>query len=167
MPKQYIPLLGQPIALYRYLFFFVLHFYVLGYILILGIYQLLHSVQNEWGQRNCCCLWSLLQRRLSRYFLSAYVSASFRVPTISNAYFVSDAKDNIDVRLKFTLPGKERQDSVYSGLQVLSFSQNHSFFLLCFRCFSFSHPSKWFVLYFRRLTLTLTLFASMILQDLS
>ena len=30
----------------------------------------------------------------------------------------SDAKENINVDLKFALPGKERQDSVYSGLQV-------------------------------------------------
>lgn len=29
-----------------------------------------------------------------------------------------DAKDKINVDLKFALPGKERQDSVYSGLQV-------------------------------------------------
>lgn len=30
----------------------------------------------------------------------------------------SDTKENISVDLKFALPGKERQDSVYSGLQV-------------------------------------------------
>lgn len=30
-----------------------------------------------------------------------------------------DSKDDIDVDLKFALPGKERQDSVYSGLEVL------------------------------------------------
>lgn len=30
----------------------------------------------------------------------------------------SDAKHKIQKELKFTLPGKERQDSVYSGLQV-------------------------------------------------
>lgn len=34
------------------------------------------------------------------------------------AYVVSDAKENINVDLKFALPGKERQDSVYSGLKV-------------------------------------------------
>lgn len=31
----------------------------------------------------------------------------------------SDAKENINVNLKFALPGKERQDSVYNGLQVI------------------------------------------------
>lgn len=30
----------------------------------------------------------------------------------------SDAKEKIQVDMKFALPGKERQDSVYSGLQV-------------------------------------------------
>lgn len=30
-----------------------------------------------------------------------------------------DSKDDIRVDLKFALPGKERQDSVYSGLEVL------------------------------------------------
>lgn len=30
-----------------------------------------------------------------------------------------DSKDDIPVDLKFALPGKERQDSVYSGLEVL------------------------------------------------
>ena len=29
-----------------------------------------------------------------------------------------DAKENILVDVKFALPGKERQDSVYSGFQV-------------------------------------------------
>ena len=32
--------------------------------------------------------------------------------------FVPETKGKINVDLKFTLPGKERQDSVYSGLQV-------------------------------------------------
>lgn len=31
--------------------------------------------------------------------------------------FSSDAKGNYEVELKFALPGKERQDSVYNGLQ--------------------------------------------------
>lgn len=31
---------------------------------------------------------------------------------------ISDTKAKIQVDLKFALPGKERQDSVYSGLQV-------------------------------------------------
>lgn len=35
------------------------------------------------------------------------------------SFFVMlDSKDNIQVDLKFALPGKERQDSVYNGLEV-------------------------------------------------
>ena len=30
----------------------------------------------------------------------------------------SDAQENIDADLKFSIPGKERQDSVYNGFQV-------------------------------------------------
>lgn len=33
-----------------------------------------------------------------------------------------DAKENINVDVKFALPGKERQDSVYSGLEVCHLS---------------------------------------------
>lgn len=36
-----------------------------------------------------------------------------------------DAKENIHIDVKFTLPGKERQDSVYSGLQVREKCFNH------------------------------------------
>jgi 2-C-methyl-D-erythritol 4-phosphate cytidylyltransferase len=31
--------------------------------------------------------------------------------------FLSDVKGNCQAELKFALPGKERQDSVYNGLQ--------------------------------------------------
>ncbi|MBA0777984.1 hypothetical protein Gotri_005920 [Gossypium trilobum] len=61
MPKQYLPLLGQPIALY-----------------------------SSSGDTPCNMM-----------------------------IFVAEAKDKINVDLKFTLPGKERQDSVYSGLQAV------------------------------------------------
>lgn len=47
---------------------------------------------------------------------------------VINDLFSSDAKGNDQVELKFALPGKERQDSVYSGLQecaVLSFNLNN------------------------------------------
>lgn len=36
--------------------------------------------------------------------------------------FLLDSKDDIPVDLKFALPGKERQDSVYSGLEVIYLS---------------------------------------------
>lgn len=36
------------------------------------------------------------------------------------SFFVSDARQKVNVDLKFALPGKERQDSVFSGLQVHS-----------------------------------------------
>ena len=39
-----------------------------------------------------------------------------------------DTRDKVPVDLTFTVPGKERQDSVYSGLQVLNVDYNvHSF----------------------------------------
>ncbi|KAG5525697.1 hypothetical protein RHGRI_032106 [Rhododendron griersonianum] len=60
MPKQYLPLLGQPIALY----------------------SLFKEIQTKW------------------------------------LVLLSDTKEKIHVDLKFAFPGKERQDSVYSGLQV-------------------------------------------------
>ncbi|KAJ0800688.1 putative 2-C-methyl-D-erythritol 4-phosphate cytidylyltransferase [Helianthus annuus] len=34
-----------------------------------------------------------------------------------------DAREKINMNLKFALPGKERQDSVYSGLQLASLTQ--------------------------------------------
>lgn len=36
---------------------------------------------------------------------------------VINTLFSSDAKGNYEAELKFALPGKERQDSVYNGLQ--------------------------------------------------
>lgn len=33
-------------------------------------------------------------------------------------FFISDASEKLNVDLKFALPGKERQDSVFSGFQV-------------------------------------------------
>ncbi|KAG5525699.1 hypothetical protein RHGRI_032106 [Rhododendron griersonianum] len=61
MPKQYLPLLGQPIALY----------------------SLFKEIQTKW------------------------------------LVLLSDTKEKIHVDLKFAFPGKERQDSVYSGLQAV------------------------------------------------
>jgi len=44
------------------------------------------------------------------------------VPKISLSLFlfcgVLEYEESIDVDLRFAIPGKERQDSVYSGLQV-------------------------------------------------
>ncbi len=39
----------------------------------------------------------------------------------------ADAAKTISIPLKFALPGKERQDSVYSGLQVLRVRHVFSF----------------------------------------
>jgi len=36
---------------------------------------------------------------------------------VINTLFCSDAKGNYEAELKFALPGKERQDSVYNGFQ--------------------------------------------------
>ncbi|EEF42983.1 2-C-methyl-D-erythritol 4-phosphate cytidylyltransferase, chloroplast precursor, putative [Ricinus communis] len=73
MPKQYLPLLGQPIALY------------------------------------------------SLYTFSKMIEVKEIVVVCDPSYqdVFEDAKENINVDLKFALPGKERQDSVYSGLQAV------------------------------------------------
>nr|AOX15282.1 2-C-methyl-D-erythritol4-phosphate cytidylyl transferase [Withania somnifera] len=71
MPKQYLPLLGQPIALYSF------------------------------------------------YTFSKMPQVKEIIVVCDPSYqdIFEDAKENIQVDLKFALPGKERQDSVYSGLQ--------------------------------------------------
>ncbi|XP_021297227.1 2-C-methyl-D-erythritol 4-phosphate cytidylyltransferase, chloroplastic [Herrania umbratica] len=73
MPKQYLPLLGQPIALY------------------------------------------------SLYTFSRMIEVKEIVVVCDPSYndIFEETKDKINVDLKFTLPGKERQDSVYSGLQTV------------------------------------------------
>ncbi|XP_048228179.1 2-C-methyl-D-erythritol 4-phosphate cytidylyltransferase, chloroplastic [Ricinus communis] len=73
MPKQYLPLLGQPIALYSF------------------------------------------------YTFSKMIEVKEIVVVCDPSYqdVFEDAKENINVDLKFALPGKERQDSVYSGLQAV------------------------------------------------
>nr|AEM42975.1 2-C-methyl-D-erythritol 4-phosphate cytidylyltransferase [Siraitia grosvenorii] len=73
MPKQYLPLLGQPIAMY------------------------------------------------SLYTFSRLVEVKEIIVVCDPSYqdIFEDAKEKIDIELKFTLPGKERQDSVYSGLQAI------------------------------------------------
>ncbi|XP_004133739.1 2-C-methyl-D-erythritol 4-phosphate cytidylyltransferase, chloroplastic isoform X1 [Cucumis sativus] len=73
MPKQYLPLLGQPIALY------------------------------------------------SLYTFSRMIEVKEIIVVCDPSYqdIFEDAKEKIDIQLKFTLPGKERQDSVYSGLQAI------------------------------------------------
>ncbi|KAJ7967919.1 2-C-methyl-D-erythritol 4-phosphate cytidylyltransferase [Quillaja saponaria] len=73
MPKQYLPLLGQPIALYSF------------------------------------------------YTFSNMVEVKEIIVVCDPSYkdIFEDAKEKIQVELKFTEPGKERQDSVYSGLQAV------------------------------------------------
>ncbi|KAK7263764.1 hypothetical protein RJT34_31361 [Clitoria ternatea] len=71
MPKQYLPLLSQPIALYSF-------------------YTFSHMVE---------------------------VKEIIVVCDPSYKDIFEDAKGNYPAELKFALPGKERQDSVYSGLQ--------------------------------------------------
>ncbi|XP_076923695.1 2-C-methyl-D-erythritol 4-phosphate cytidylyltransferase, chloroplastic-like [Bidens hawaiensis] len=73
MPKQYLPLLGQPIALYSFYTF---------------------SRMPEVKEIVVVCDPSYLD-------------------------IFQDARDKINVDLKFALPGKERQHSVYSGLQAI------------------------------------------------
>ncbi|XP_071729795.1 2-C-methyl-D-erythritol 4-phosphate cytidylyltransferase, chloroplastic-like [Rutidosis leptorrhynchoides] len=73
MPKQYLPLLGQPIALYSFYIF---------------------SKMPEVKEIVVVC-----------------------DPSYQDIF--EDARETINVDLKFALPGKERQDSVYSGLQTI------------------------------------------------
>ncbi|XP_034226076.1 2-C-methyl-D-erythritol 4-phosphate cytidylyltransferase, chloroplastic isoform X3 [Prunus dulcis] len=73
MPKQYLPLLSQPIALYSFYTF---------------------SQMTEVKEIIVVC-----------------------DPSYKDIF--EETKHKIQKELKFTLPGKERQDSVYSGLQVL------------------------------------------------
>ncbi|KAF2560656.1 hypothetical protein F2Q70_00018184 [Brassica cretica] len=73
MPKQYIPLLGQPIALYS-------------------------------------------------FFTFSRMSEVKEIVVVCDLFFrdiFEEYEDSIDVDLKFALPGKERQDSVHSGLQEI------------------------------------------------
>ncbi|KAL5789127.1 hypothetical protein ACOSQ2_004015 [Xanthoceras sorbifolium] len=72
MPKQYLPLLGQPIALYSFYTF---------------------SRMTEVKEIVVVC-----------------------DPSYKDIF--EDTQEDINVDLKFSLPGKERQDSVYSGLQA-------------------------------------------------
>lgn len=76
MPKQYLPLLGQPIALYSF------------------------------------------------YTFSRMVEVKEIVVVCDPSYsdIFEETKEKINVDLKFSLPGKERQDSVYSGLQEVDFN---------------------------------------------
>ncbi|XP_030539256.1 2-C-methyl-D-erythritol 4-phosphate cytidylyltransferase, chloroplastic [Rhodamnia argentea] len=73
MPKQYLPLLGQPIALYSFYTF---------------------SQMREVKEIIVVC-----------------------DPSYKDIF--EDTKEKVQVDVKFTLPGKERQDSVYSGLQAV------------------------------------------------
>ncbi|KAL2959750.1 hypothetical protein AAZX31_17G002300 [Glycine max] len=73
MPKQYLPLFGQPIALYSFHTFF-------------------HLVQ---------------------------VKEIIVVCDPSYKDIFEDAKGDYQAELKFALPGKERQDSVYNGFQAV------------------------------------------------
>jgi 2-C-methyl-D-erythritol 4-phosphate cytidylyltransferase len=81
MPKQYLPLLGQPIALHSFHTF---------------------AKMEEIMEIVVVC------------------DPSYRD-------IFEDAAKTISIPLKFALPGKERQDSVYSGLQVLRVCHVFSF----------------------------------------
>uniref|UniRef100_A0A2N9HIQ8 2-C-methyl-D-erythritol 4-phosphate cytidylyltransferase n=1 Tax=Fagus sylvatica TaxID=28930 RepID=A0A2N9HIQ8_FAGSY len=87
MPKQYLPLIGQPIALYS-LYTFSQLIEVKEIIVVCDpSYQDIFEVIEEIFKLKC--------------------------------FFFLGTKEKIHVELKFTLPGKERQDSVYSGLQAV------------------------------------------------
>ncbi|PKI50270.1 hypothetical protein CRG98_029343 [Punica granatum] len=73
MPKQYLPLLGQPIALYSFYTF---------------------SLMGKVKEIIVVC-----------------------DPSYKDVF--EDTKEKVEVDIKFTLPGKERQDSVFNGLQAV------------------------------------------------
>ncbi|KAF7126637.1 hypothetical protein RHSIM_Rhsim11G0115300 [Rhododendron simsii] len=84
MPKQYLPLLGQPIALYS--FYTFSHMIEVKEIVVVcdpSYKDIFQEIQTKW------------------------------------LVLLSDTKEKIHVDLKFAFPGKERQDSVYSGLQAV------------------------------------------------
>ncbi|KAK2664624.1 hypothetical protein Ddye_003198 [Dipteronia dyeriana] len=91
MPKQYLPLLGQPIALYSFYTF---------------------SRMTEVKEIVVVCDPSYQD------IFEACVSANGNSQTNLSVMF-SDTQENIDADLKFSLPGKERQDSVYNGFQAI------------------------------------------------
>ncbi|CAJ2649324.1 unnamed protein product [Trifolium pratense] len=78
MPKQYLPLLGQPIALYSF------------------------------------------------YTFSRMLEVKEIIVVCDPSYkdIFEDVKGNCQPQLKFALPGKERQDSVYNGLQECAVDSN-------------------------------------------
>lgn len=102
--------------------------------LFAGSIQLLHFLSNDWSEGNHCSLRSLLQGYFWRFqsLLSCppcnlhclldmfYLLDVVLLETFGLIWLVmfSETKHKIQKELKFTLPGKERQDSVYSGLQV-------------------------------------------------
>ncbi|KAK8479366.1 hypothetical protein V6N11_027618 [Hibiscus sabdariffa] len=85
MPKQYLPLLGQPIALY-------------------SLYTFSRMIEVKEIVVVCD---------------PSYKDIFEGDIPFDMMIFVPETKDKINVDLKFTLPGKERQDSVYSGLQAI------------------------------------------------
>ncbi|KAL5982802.1 hypothetical protein ACLOJK_016879 [Asimina triloba] len=89
MPKQYLPLLGQPIALYSFFTF-----------------SRLAQVKE---------IIVVCDPSYRDIFEDIYFS-------ITNPHLLqifSDASVNTKVDLKFAIPGKERQDSVYNGFQEI------------------------------------------------
>ncbi|KAH7576088.1 hypothetical protein JRO89_XS02G0288300 [Xanthoceras sorbifolium] len=91
MPKQYLPLLGQPIAFYSFYTF---------------------SRMTEVKEIVVVC-----DPSYKDIFEANITSANGNSQT-NLLVMISDTQEDINVDLKFSLPGKERQDSVYSGLQA-------------------------------------------------
>jgi len=66
MPKQYLPLLGQPIALYRY--YHLVKYSGVSYVISSELInwafnglQFLYILWNEWSEGNSCSMWFILQ----------------------------------------------------------------------------------------------------------
>ncbi|MBA0662247.1 hypothetical protein Goklo_006411 [Gossypium klotzschianum] len=132
MPKQYLPLLGQPIALHS-LYTFSRMIEVKEIVVVCDpsykdIFEglslsLSHTHTIYMYTTTCICMhihafcWLTVFGQSLPQLKCVWISSG---DTPCNMMiFVAEAKDKINVDLKFTLPGKERQDSVYSGLQAV------------------------------------------------
>ncbi|KAE9446764.1 hypothetical protein C3L33_21326, partial [Rhododendron williamsianum] len=92
MPKQYLPLLGQPIALYSF-------------------YTFSHMIEVK----EIVVVCDPSYRTFFKVVDIFYGSNNLHIRALPSHY----TKEKIHVDLKFAFPGKERQDSVYSGLQAV------------------------------------------------
>ncbi|KAG5525698.1 hypothetical protein RHGRI_032106 [Rhododendron griersonianum] len=96
MPKQYLPLLGQPIALYS--------FYTFSH--MIEVKEIVVVCDPSYRDIFQGCRYSFMGQTTYTFVHCLLIVFDY-------------TKEKIHVDLKFAFPGKERQDSVYSGLQAV------------------------------------------------